>query len=593
MAVLLVCVALCWTLCECSNRSQLFKDVLDRHEARVAPYETEENPLDLSIFLSLMTIREVNEKKQTIANSIAISLSWLDERLMWDSSHYNGITSFGTTSEYVWTPKSICIINEVSINKCFSEVSDVIVRNSGIVTYTTYRESLTLCQLDITKYPFDEQKCMIFIGRLYQLLELITLNKTDSFFHLISFNNNEEWEVLGSNIAEIEIPSGQYGLMQQLHFILRLKRKSAQAIVSIIIPLILLSIINIFCFMLPIASGEKMGTSMAIFLTYAVLLSIINDSFPTTDTTPYFIIYLDTQLTLSGLTVIFQVVVIHRYFRLNDVSQDSSNKVKPFLDTENCTKQPLKHKYWKIMNEKNLEKLFLIFIIVVNVISFVAFIALTREGASSSHNEGPTVQAPETGGQGVGDFGAVGPGARGFLRGGAGPSGSEPGGSGSTGSGPGGSGPTGSGGSGPTRKGGSVPTGSGPGGSGPTGTGGSGPTGTGGSGPTGSERSGPTGSGGSGPTGSGTGGLGPTGSGGSGPTGTGGSGPTGSGGSGPTGSGPGGSGGFGPTGSGVGSSGLTTSSSGGASASSSAGVGAGPTGSVPEVSIKPKSESIG
>ncbi|XP_062602374.1 acetylcholine receptor subunit beta-like [Saccostrea cucullata] len=371
-------IALSFTFfCEATNRSQLFKNVIDGHEARVSPYENTDSLLDVSVVMSLMTIREVNEKKQTFAASLWISMTWFDHRLVWNSSHYNGISSLRTKSNYVWTPESVCIINELGVDKCLCEDSDVLVLNTGIVTYTTSRESLTLCELDITKYPFDEQMCSISMANLIHTHENITLNKTSSRYHFIS-HHNEEWQMLGSHVYQSNVWDPMFGMLQQLHFVLHIQRKSTQVLISIMLPIILLSFINIFCFVLPVESGEKMGASIAIFLTFSVFLTIVNDYFPTTETTPYFIVYMNNKLFLSGLTVIFQAVVLHQHFKNADISQ---NKVEPtcIVQPDKKEKQQVKRKCWDT-NDRTLNRAFMFLSILANLISFLVFFIVTNLG---------------------------------------------------------------------------------------------------------------------------------------------------------------------------------------------------------------------
>lgn len=55
---------------------------------------------------------------------------------------------------------------------------------------------------------------------------------------------------------------------------------------------IILLVFNIFCFVILIEFGEKMGMFMVIFLMFVVLLMIINDLFFKLDNIFYFSIFL-------------------------------------------------------------------------------------------------------------------------------------------------------------------------------------------------------------------------------------------------------------------------------------------------------------
>lgn len=45
---------------------------------RVAPFENIDNPLNLSVRMTLLTVREMTEKMQTLVSAMVIVMSWTD-----------------------------------------------------------------------------------------------------------------------------------------------------------------------------------------------------------------------------------------------------------------------------------------------------------------------------------------------------------------------------------------------------------------------------------------------------------------------------------------------------------------------------------
>lgn len=240
-------------LCLAENRTQLFRDVFNGYEPRVAPFDTVADVLYLSGTISLISIRSVNEKDQTFSASIWISMAWQDRRLIWDPDSYKEITTIQTTSKYVWIPSSVCIFNEVTNDKCFTEEKPVTIYKSGTVVYTTSRESTSQCKIDISKYPFDTQTCSLQFGNLFSSSEFIYFVAPHSVYSLAYFDRSEEWEVVGTSVVEYKIPG-----IQQLHYNLVIKRKPSFIVLTVLLPVIILSILNISSYVLPIDSGEKM-----------------------------------------------------------------------------------------------------------------------------------------------------------------------------------------------------------------------------------------------------------------------------------------------------------------------------------------------
>lgn len=364
-------------LCLAENRTQLFRDVFNGYEPRVAPFDTVADVLYLSGTISLISIRSVNEKDQTFSASIWISMAWQDRRLIWDPDSYKEITTIQTTSKYVWIPSSVCIFNEVTNDKCLTEEKPVTIYKSGTVVYTTSRESTSQCKIDISKYPFDTQTCSLQFGNLFSSSEFIYFVAPHSVYSLAYFDRSEEWEVLGTSD---KIPG-----IQQLHYNLVIKRKPSFIVLTVLLPVIILSILNISSYVLPIDSGEKMGTSMAIFLTFAVFLTMINDTMPKADIVPPFMVYLSTQLVVSGLTVILEAIVLRVHFSSESTTEKPEKcKVEPIdLDQEQK-----KIKIWTRIKEflsmvkskitaKRLDMIFMVLVIVVDFISFIVFMAET------------------------------------------------------------------------------------------------------------------------------------------------------------------------------------------------------------------------
>lgn len=245
--------------CDASNRSQLFKDVLDVQEVRVAPFNNQSEAIDLSVSLNLILNNNLHEKDQTFDAVFWMSIVWNDSRFKWNSSHYQEIAAIQTTSKHVWTPSSICIYNDVSDKKCLTEEKPLSVLNTVYVVYTTSRESVTKCRIDITKYPYDSQVCSIEVGNLFDNYDFIHFDAAYSRCYLDYFQRNEQWDVTCSKVSLQKIKEGPSAGFQNLNFDIHLKRRSGYMILSVLLPVVLLSVLNIFCFVLPIDSGEKNG----------------------------------------------------------------------------------------------------------------------------------------------------------------------------------------------------------------------------------------------------------------------------------------------------------------------------------------------
>lgn len=65
-------------------------------------------------------------------------------------------------------------------------------------------------------------------------------------------------------------------------FRIRLHRKRTFYVLNTIIPVVMLSLLNVLVFLLPASSGEKMALAVTVLLSFTVYLSIISEVMPKT-----------------------------------------------------------------------------------------------------------------------------------------------------------------------------------------------------------------------------------------------------------------------------------------------------------------------
>ena len=268
----------------------------------------------VGINVHLLTINYVNEKEQYIAGHIWVDIIWNDFRLAWNSTDYSDIRKIVVDEKRVWKP-DIVIRNLLGNRKGFDDTSfnNAIVNSDGVVELWPGKDVKLWCSIDTTKFPFDNQECEIHIGKWYFSDEEIEIFPQKGNVNLGFYEISEEWELVSTSIHSITNIELGYNFTR-LIFTLKIQRRPLAIVVNLVIPLILLSCLNQMCFLLPIESGEKLGMCMAIFLTFAVFLTLISDQLPGTSLNiPAFNLYLLFQTAISGLTIASEVFVLNIY----------------------------------------------------------------------------------------------------------------------------------------------------------------------------------------------------------------------------------------------------------------------------------------
>ncbi|KAH3892848.1 hypothetical protein DPMN_016981 [Dreissena polymorpha] len=129
--------------------------------------------------------------------------------------------------------------------------------------------------------------------------------KNSKGFYLDYYKTNSEWDI--DNTSWHIYRDKQDAA---INFKITLKRKPMYFMMSILLPICMLSILNICVFVIPVNSGEKASYAVTVFLSFAVFLTIISDTFPkNSESIPLFTTFLVMQTTVSAITTILALVL--------------------------------------------------------------------------------------------------------------------------------------------------------------------------------------------------------------------------------------------------------------------------------------------
>jgi hypothetical protein len=330
----------------------------------VAPFESSTTNIAVQVNIAPLGIFNVNEKHKTMSGSYAIFVSWKDDRMIWNKSSYQNISSVQVKAQKIWIPTSVCIINEIGNENCIAaDKGTVTVYSSGYVFNKIFKENTVRCYIDMTKYPFDSQICTLEFININTGTEFITFDDANSHIYRHYYDKNEVWDIVSTTVYLYEIENGPINMEKALIFRMEMQRKSFHAVTSTFLPVNILSVLNLFCFLLPIESGEKMGFCMNIFLTFAVFLTMMNDSLPkSSDKVSYFTIYLITQFIVSGVTVVLEATVLLVHFHSKTSTESSQRNLKPNGETKKT-----------LVTSAFLDKIFFLFIFAIDVFSVIYY----------------------------------------------------------------------------------------------------------------------------------------------------------------------------------------------------------------------------
>lgn len=304
----------------------LFDNLFNGYNPDVRPTLEYQHTLFMNVSVNLIALHSLEERSQTLTATVWIDLEWTDVHLTWNGSEYNNIQSIIVPSEKIWNP-DICVTNEVTNNKCLvrSEDGKALLEHTGKVTIWWNKEVKTGCDVDISQYPFDTQNCAIKIGTWYSVDENIRLVQKYDILDLDNYSPNEEWDIVSSHVTEIPVEDELN--YTDLQFSMVIDRRPLFYLYSTVLPILLLSVLNMVCFVVPVESGEKLGMTMAIFLTFAVFMTMISSNIPKSSEHVFkFGIFMTMHLLMSGLTIMLEVFVTNIYYKPKDMKMNGFYK---------------------------------------------------------------------------------------------------------------------------------------------------------------------------------------------------------------------------------------------------------------------------
>ena len=280
----------------------------------VLPVRNPNDTVHVFTELTLQTIEDLDEKRQTFSVSGYLELTWKNEFLVWDPNNYSGVQKIVAKCDDIWLP-------ELQVANIIGDPLDlrqknkhVLLASDGETTYWLYKTFTVSCDISIRYFPFDSHSCEIELQSWwYPSSKLnLTFPTDEEGISYGLFKKSTEWHLESSSYERLELPSG-WG---HVKFIFNVRRRYIFHLVNLILPLVCISLLNLTVFILPVESGEKITLCISVFLTLAVFLTIITSSFPeSSDEVSLLSIYVTIQLMYSGLSICATVMSLNLYYR--------------------------------------------------------------------------------------------------------------------------------------------------------------------------------------------------------------------------------------------------------------------------------------
>ncbi|XP_060581266.1 acetylcholine receptor subunit delta-like [Ruditapes philippinarum] len=281
------------------------------YNKKIRPLTDQNTAVQIGLDFFLNAIIDFDEQDESLKTSGYLSFIWLDEYLTWNPADYNSTTEIFLPQDDIWKP-DVAIRNAFkSFTGLGSSFLNVRVTSDGLVWWNPFQVLESTCAVDITYFPFDRQTCDLKFTAWSYSKDEVEINMGSRGVELEDYVENSAWELTGTSARETN--TGEAAVF----FTLKLKRKSGFYILNVIMPVVLLSILSVFTFVLPITSGERASYAVTVFLSLAVFLTIIAAELPkNSENTSVLAVYL--MLISSWSTLIVVLCLIESRIAIRD-----------------------------------------------------------------------------------------------------------------------------------------------------------------------------------------------------------------------------------------------------------------------------------
>jgi hypothetical protein len=264
--------------------SQLKDHLLAQYDPHARPVTNLREPtVPVSIGIALLTVSDVNPVEGSWVASIWLRATWTDPYLAWDPADWGGVSELDFHPERgeLWVP-DISFYNQRE-NAVWSEKA-AYVYSSGFIFYSRPAVVKMSCTQDLTKFPFDTQKCGFHIGTWNDHGHEIRF-QPNGIDMSSGWTPNQEYKVEPIAIwSESKFYPCCNEPWPELFASVSLQRHPDFYIYNLIIPTICVTFLGTLQFYIPTsgASVDRMGLPAALLLTLIAITFLVSEDAPKT-----------------------------------------------------------------------------------------------------------------------------------------------------------------------------------------------------------------------------------------------------------------------------------------------------------------------
>ncbi|XP_070540251.1 neuronal acetylcholine receptor subunit beta-3-like [Ptychodera flava] len=322
----------------------------------IRPARSRNDTVIFEFGLAVTQLLDVNERNSIITVGVWMDQLWVDYRLLWNASEFDGIDSITVPFDWVWYP-DLAIGNSANGEYELPTWKYVTVADTGEIWFTPPAKLESPCLVDVRFFPFDEQRCSMTFGPWEFTADQVLMEPMHVHILKENYIENVEWNFYNSSAEQILdfdecCPDEVYSTVE---YILVLRRRPLYYILNILVPCFAMSLLTLAVFYLPSDSGEKVTLSISVLIAISVFSLLVAEIMPPTpDSSPLIGTFLLFNMAVNAWSIIICVIVLQFHHRSTQIYRMSPwvrkfflRRLPPFIGLGNrfkCLKRR-KHAY--------------------------------------------------------------------------------------------------------------------------------------------------------------------------------------------------------------------------------------------------------
>ncbi|EDO45564.1 predicted protein, partial [Nematostella vectensis] len=293
----------------------LFKDY--QRDAR--PVYNKSEAVRVSLDIAYSQLIDLDGKNQILSSKVWIRQVWRNPFLSWNPDDYGGLESINVNSNLVWKP-DIILYNNIGIGQTgamYNFDTKVVIDSDGTNSWYAPTEIKSICQIDITYFPFDAQSCPIIFGSWTYTGNYLNLVNARNQSDLSKYTISGEWELKSAPVVRNVV---KYSCCKHPYidvtYTINIRRKVLFYLNNLILPCMVLAILTVCSFLLPPASGERISLVITILLGLTVFMLVFTESVPrTSEVIPLIAKYSFAVMCEVAVSLLLTCVVMRIYHK--------------------------------------------------------------------------------------------------------------------------------------------------------------------------------------------------------------------------------------------------------------------------------------